>query len=102
MKRIGRSRRKTRAKFTKTLRKKGKISLTKYFQTFSEGEQVFLKVEPAIQKGMYHPRFLGKSGMIKKKTGRCYEVLIKDQKKEKVLIVHPVHMERVKKWAHQT
>ena len=94
MKRIGRFRRKSRAKFTKSIRKKGKISLTKYFQTFKEGDQVMLNVEPAIHKGMYHPRFIGKAGIINKKNGRCYEVLIKDQNKEKTLIVHPVHLKK--------
>ena len=97
MKRIGRSRRKSRAKFTKNFRQKGKISLAKYFQTFDDGEMVLLSVEPAVQKGMYCARFMGKPGTIRKKTGRCYEVMIKDQNKEKCLIVHPVHLKRLTK-----
>ena len=40
MKRIGTARRKTRAKFTKHFKEKGKVSLTKYFQTFKEGEKL--------------------------------------------------------------
>lgn len=95
MKRIGRSRRKTRSKFTKNFRQKGKISLARYFQKFEVGESVMLVAEPAVQKGMYHPRFMGKPGAIKGMNGRCYEVMIKDQNKAKCLIVHPIHLKRL-------
>ena len=94
-KRIGGFRRKTRHKFTKSRRTKGKISISRYLQEFKAGDKISLHVEPATQKGMYHPCFIGKPGIVKGKQGRCYEVLIKDQKKEKVLIVHPVHLIRV-------
>ncbi|MEE9525818.1 MAG: 50S ribosomal protein L21e [Candidatus Woesearchaeota archaeon] len=94
MKRIGTARRKTRHKLSKSVRTKGKISLTKYFQKFKEGDKVILKAEPAVQKGMYHPRYFGKNGTIKGKKGRCYEVTIKDRTKQKVLIVHPVHLKK--------
>ena len=56
---------------------------------------MYLGVEPAIQKGMYHPRFVGKAGIIAGKVGRCYEVTIKDINKAKMLVVHPVHLRRV-------
>jgi len=96
MKRIGGFRRKSRAKFTKDIREKGKISLTRFFQKFNDGDRVLLSVEPAIQKGMYSPKFMGKSGLIKRKNGKCYEVNVKDGGKEKCLIVHPVHLRRLK------
>ena len=92
--RIGGLRRKTRYKFTKEKRRKGKISVTNYFQSFTIGDRICLSVEPAVQKGMYHPRFMGKSGIVKGKRGKCYEVLIKDFRKEKTLVVHPVHLRR--------
>ncbi|MBW2996040.1 50S ribosomal protein L21e [Candidatus Woesearchaeota archaeon] len=94
MKRIGTTRRKTRHKLSKTSRKKGKISLTAYFQKFEKGDKVVLIAEPAVQKGMYHPNYYGKMGTIKGKKGRCYEVAIKDKSKQKVLIVHPVHLKK--------
>jgi len=93
--RIGGLRRKTRYKFKKHARQKGKISVTRYFQAFSAGDKVFLDVEPAVQKGMYFPRFMGRSGIITGKRGNCYEVQINDINKEKKLIVHPVHLKRV-------
>ena len=90
--RTGGFRRKTRFKLQKNIRQKGKISLKKFFQEFKEGERCVLKAEPAVQGGMYFPRFHGKSGIIKGKRGACYMVGIKDGKVEKTLIVHPVHL----------
>ncbi len=93
-KRIGGFRRKTRNKLKKSLRDKGKISINKYFQQFKIGERVVLKAEPAIQKGMYFPRFHSKTGLVKGKKGSCYEIIIKDGGKEKTLTVHPIHLQK--------
>jgi len=90
--RTGSRRRKTRHKLKKSIRTKGKISIRNYLQSFKPGEKVLLKAEPAIQKGMYHPRFHGKIGTIKKSQGKCYQVIIKDHKKEKIQLVHPIHL----------
>ena len=94
VKRIGGFRRKTRNKLKKPTGKKGKISIKNYFQRFKIGEKVVLKAEPAVQKGMYFPRFHARTGVVKGKKGECYEVLIKDGGKEKTLIIHPVHLQR--------
>jgi large subunit ribosomal protein L21e len=95
MKRIGGFRRKSRHKFKKNIRQKGKISLKKYLQTFKEGDKVQLIVEPSVHKGMYFPKFISKIGIIKKKIRKCYELVIKDKNKEKILIAHPVHLKRI-------
>ena len=95
MKRIGGIRRKKVGLFTKNVKTKGKLSIRNFLAEFKEGEKVALVVEPAIQKGLYHPRFAGKTGTIIKKTGSCYEVEIKDINKIKSLIVHPVHLKRL-------
>ncbi|MCD4666263.1 50S ribosomal protein L21e [archaeon] len=94
--RTGSARRKTRSKYKKNIRQKGKLSLTKYLQSFKPDEKVCLKAEPAYQKGMYFRRFHGQIGIIKRKKGACYEVLIKDGNKPKTLIVHPIHLQRWK------
>jgi large subunit ribosomal protein L21e len=93
--RIGGFRRKTRHKLAKSRSQKGKISLTKYLQKLDIGQRVVLKAEPAVQKGMYFPRFHGLTGIVNGMKGRCYEVLIKDQNKPKTIIVHPVHIKKV-------
>lgn len=94
-KRVGRSRRKTRQIMSKHAREKGKISLSSYFQEFKEGDNVNLQAEPAMHKGMYFRRFHGKQGVIKGKRGGCYEVMLKDGGKQKMLIIHPVHLRKV-------
>lgn len=90
--RVGGNRRKTRYKFQKGHRAKGKISLTRYFQTFDEGAKVKLLCDPAIQTGMYHRRVHGKVGVVTKRKGTCYYVAVQDHNKEKQFIVHPVHL----------
>jgi len=95
-KRIGGFRRKTKSKLSKSPRTKGKISLTKYLQEFKLDENVVLKMEPGYQKGSYFPRFHGKSGLIIGKQGYCYKVRIRDGNKIKDLIIHPIHLMRVK------
>jgi len=94
MKKIGGMRRKTRHKLKKTTRQVGKISLKNYFQSFNKGDKVSLGLEPAVQKGMYHPRFSGRVGIISAKRGECYSVAIIDGGKEKKIISHPVHLRK--------
>ncbi len=89
------SRRKTRYELQKHKREKGKISISRYFQKFKDGDKVVIKIDPSVQKGVFHPRFHGKAGVIKGKKGSCYEVLIKDLKKQKTILVHPIHIRKV-------
>lgn len=94
-KRKGGMRRKTRYQFRKHIDDRGKISLTKFMQKFNIGDYVHLTVEPAYQKGMYFPMFMGKTGTVKAQRGRCYEVQISDGNKQKILIVHPIHLKKL-------
>ncbi len=95
VKRIGTSRTASRYKLRKNVRERGKISITKFLREFKENDRVVLKAEPAYQKALYHMRFHGRIGRIVRKRGRCYEVAIRDGKKEKIVIVHPVHLKKV-------
>lgn len=95
MQRVGGNRRKTRYKLKKNYRERGKISIRKYLQKFIVGDKVMLKAEPAVQKGMYHPRFHGKVGEVVEQRGKCYEVKVKDGGKNKLFIVHPVHLRKL-------
>lgn len=70
--------------------------MTSYFAEYAGGDKVLLKAEPAVQKGIYHLRFHGKTGIIKAKQGDCYKVEILDGSKPKNLIVHPIHLARLK------
>jgi len=84
--RIGTARRKTRSKLKRKPAEKGKIPLSKYFQTFESGDRVGLKINSAVAKGQFF------AGM----KGRCYKVEIKDGNKKKTLVVHPIHLIRLK------
>jgi len=95
-KRKGGLRRKTRDILKKHYKTKGKVSLTKYFQKFNDGDKVVLKAEPGVQKGMYYKRYHGKEGIVMGKQGNCYQVLIKDFRMDKMIIVHPIHLKLIK------
>ena len=91
-KRLGGNRRKTRGKYQRTPKQKGKLSLRKYLTEYSVGDNVMIRQDPICKEGIVHARFMGKNGTIAKKRGDCYEVTIQDFNKKKTLIVHPVHM----------
>ena len=99
MRRIGGARRKTRCKLTKSVRQRGKLSLRQYFKVFNEGDKVVLVNNPTYQDGMFFRRFYGSIGTVVKKLSEkrdtCYHVSIKDHGKEKIVIVHPMHMKKV-------
>ncbi len=92
--RKGGYRRKTRKLMRKNVRQKGKIKLTAYFAKYKEGDRVALFAEPAVQDGIYNLRFHGKAGTIVGKQGDCYKVNFFDGGKQKMAIVHPVHLKR--------
>ena len=92
VKKIGGQRKKARYKLKKEIRRRGKISISSFMQSFKSGQKVFVTIEPSLHKGSPHLRFIGKTGVIKGQRGKCYEVAVNDRGKEKVLIVHPAHL----------
>ncbi len=93
--RIGTKQRKTRHKFRRNYRTKGKIPLSKYFQTFAKGDKVNLKINSNVAHGQFFPRFHGLTGTITgNMKGSCYEVIIKDGNKQKTLFIHPIHLHK--------
>lgn len=95
MARVGGPRRKTSSVFTKSSKRRGKISAKNYLAEFKQGDRVALTVEPAVHEGTYHPRFIGKTGVVGSKKGSCYEIKVMDLGKEKKVLVHPVHLKRL-------
>ena len=93
--RIGTQQRKTRNKYKRHFRQRGKLSLSKFFQEFNEGDKVGLIINSSVQYGRFFPRFYGQTGMITgNKQGFCYEVKITDGNKDKRLYVHPIHLKK--------
>ncbi|MDI3473993.1 MAG: large subunit ribosomal protein L21e [Candidatus Woesearchaeota archaeon] len=93
--RIGSLNRKTRALFKKNYKEKGKRSTSEYFKELNPGEKVLIRREPSSTESQFHSRFNGKTGTIIGKRGSCYLVKVSDVKKEKELIIHPIHLKRI-------
>ncbi len=92
VKRIGTARRGSRSKFSKSTQDRGKISIRSFFWDYKDGQNVVLKADTAVQKGLYPAKFHGKAGVICGKVGSCYKVRVMDHSRPKIFIVHPVHL----------
>lgn len=80
----------------KAIRTKGKVSLTRYFQKFKQGDHVAIVRDLAIQSPGFPRRMQGRTGIIIEPKGSSYVVAIKDFTKEKKYIVKPIHLQRIK------
>jgi len=94
VKRVGGLRRKTRHKYSKHYRRKGKVTISDFMSVYKEGDKVVLKIEPSLHSGTYCRRFYGRSGIIAGKQGSCYKVSIYDQGKKKTVLTHPAYLRR--------
>jgi len=82
---------KTRKKLRKKIREKG-IKISRALQTFEVGDRVHIDIDPAVHKGMPHPRFQGRTGVVIGQRGRAYLVRVRDGDSYKTLIVRPEHL----------
>ena len=106
MQRVGGFRRKTRRKLTKSVRRKGKISLRKFFQKFKEGEKInniispikSFKNELKVSPGSFvdislskinekNKSFFKHNDLVLKKLGRINSFFDKDKDKPSATIV---------------
>lgn len=80
----------------KNIRKRGKIPFSRAFQEFEEGDFVSVIAEDSVQ-----PRFpesiQGRTGIVSEKRGRSFLVKIMDSDKEKIYILNPIHLKKIKK-----
>jgi large subunit ribosomal protein L21e len=79
----------------KKQREHGKLSLSRYFQDFKEGDRVAVIRELAMNP-KFPKQLQGRSGVVESKRGRSYIVKIKDLNKDKTYIIHPVHLKKLK------
>lgn len=91
-KRIGTSRRKTRQLYSVSPARKGKVSIRTYLQEFSEGQKVFIGIDPAVHEALPFRRFVGRSGIVLGRQGSAYRLRVEDGGKTKTLLVHPAHL----------
>ncbi len=87
-------RRKSRAVLTKRVRERGKLPLTRLLTTYSEGEKVIIKIDPAVHKGMPHKRFQGQVATVVAKRGKAYVLAIPQTKITKTIIALPQHLRK--------
>ncbi|MSS74249.1 50S ribosomal protein L21e [Candidatus Pacearchaeota archaeon] len=79
----------------KALRTKGKLSLTKYFQKFKEGDYVAIVRELTMQSPGFPKRIQGRTGIVIGTKGSSYVITIKDYDRAKQYIVKPIHLRRI-------
>ena len=80
----------------KNIRERGKVSLSRYFQELQEGNHVAL-VHNQSFKASFPKSFHGSIGVISGKQGKTYAVKLLNGKKLKTLLVHPIHLKKIKK-----
>ena len=79
----------------KKLRTRGKISFSRYFQSFEEGDRVSIVMEHS-QNPKFPKRIQGTTGVVEGQRGQAYIIKIKEGNKEKTHIIKPVHLKKIK------
>ena len=75
-------------------RKKGKLSLSQFFQKFKPGQPVAI-VQELSQIFGYKRTLQGRTGKILAKRGSAYEVAVKDGNKPKTYLLKPIHLKKL-------
>ena len=88
-------RKKTRDKISKSIREKSRFTITALLTAYQAGDRVLLRIDSSFHKGMFLPRFHGRTGVVQGTRGKCYEIQMMDGNKEKTLIVHPAHLRKL-------
>ncbi len=79
----------------KSIRTRGKLQLSKYFQNLKKGDSVSVVVERS-ERINFPKRLQGRTGVVIGKKGRANIVKIKDQTKEKEFIINSIHLKKIK------
>ncbi|MEM4181771.1 MAG: hypothetical protein QXX68_01295 [Candidatus Pacearchaeota archaeon] len=79
----------------KQVRTKGKIKLSEYFKDMKEGESVSVVKDSSIPSS-FSKRIVGRVGKIIGKRGSFMLVQVKEGKKLKTHLIHPINLRRVK------
>lgn len=79
----------------KAVRQRGKLRLSRYFQEFKEGEKVAVVREQSLNPA-FPIRTQGRNGIIIGKKGSVYIVQIQDGSLQKVHLIAPAHLIKIK------
>ena len=80
----------------KSIRTKGKIQLSRYFQNLKQGDKVSVIKDVSIASS-FPKRLQGRTGTVIEKRGRAYIVKIMENDKEKRFIIEPIHLKKMMK-----
>jgi len=80
---------------SKQIRSKGKLSFSKYFKKFSDGDVVCV-VRDLTLNASFPKRMQGRTGKIVGSRGTNKIIEIKDGNARKTFIIHPTHLKSLK------
>jgi large subunit ribosomal protein L21e len=72
------------------------MKLSKLLYEYQPGNQVVIKIDSAVHKGMPHKRYHGRVGTVLNKRGRSYMVSVSQGDAIREIIVRPEHLEPYK------
>lgn len=74
----------------------GRFSIAEALQEFKAGDMVRIRINPAVHKGMPHPRFQAAAGKVVEKRGRSFMVEVKMGNATKTVSAKPEHLTPLK------
>jgi len=80
----------------KSVRTRGKFSMSRYFQKIESGDFVAVVKERALSRN-FPDSIQGRTGKVISKRGSYFIVNILDQKKPKEYLIHPIHLKKIEK-----
>ena len=78
----------------KNVREKGKVKLSRMFQSLNIGDRVSIEKELSEKAG-FHKRLQGRTGVIEGKRGQAYIIKMKDFNAEKRYLIKPIHLKKL-------
>ena len=85
-------RRSSRSILRKKPRERGLQPIGRVLHDYKMGDKVVIKIDSSTHKGMPHPRYQGKIGVIEEKRGRAYVVKMVEGGKIRTIISRPEHI----------
>lgn len=86
---------KSRGKLTKHVRERGLPPVSRMIQDFELGTKVAIVLDPSVMKGQPHPRYHGRTGVVRERRGQAYLIEVKDGGSVKKVISRPEHLRAV-------
>lgn len=78
----------------KSIKEKGKISFSRFFQSFKPGDIVSL-VRDLSFKANFPQRVQGRTGVVKEQRGRAFLVEINELGMRKSYVINPIHLKKL-------